>query len=292
MAFWDIFKFRNDALDEVRIAFRQGAIAFEEKRYADVIPLLDKAIKMGPNIAISYYLRANAFLMLKQSDAALRDYSATLDIKSNYTPALYNRGVIYLGKGDFAKAIADFSTAIKFKHNAFAARAGAYLQNGNFDEALVDIEEAIHREPQDARHWAKKAAIDQSLGNLEEAFRSLEQALVIDPNHVYSHNHIAWLMATSEQDKFRNGKRAVEHALKAVAGEQPPHPGCIGTLAAAYAEAGQFDDAVQWATKFLENDPPAKNVEKAKERLELYRQHKPYREKAGEFETVEDNRNA
>jgi hypothetical protein len=78
----------------------------------------------------------------------------------------------------------------------------------------------------------------------------------------------------------------VLHALKAVEFGEGKSLAYIGTLAAAYAETGNFEEAVRWATQFLDSNPPEENIGPARLRLSLYKQGKPYREEKGKLETV------
>ena len=85
-------------------------------------------------------------------------------------------------------------------------------------------------------------------------------------------------MATCPEPKYRDGKRAVEHATKACELSEWNESNAITTLAASHAEAGDFDAAVKWQTKAngLYVDPDDKR--EGEERLKLYREKKPYRE--------------
>ena len=85
-------------------------------------------------------------------------------------------------------------------------------------------------------------------------------------------------MATSWDDSARDGNRAIELATKACELTGQKDPDSFDTLAAAYAEAGRFDDAVKWQKKALEHPEafPADEVERVKKRLKLYESGKPY----------------
>jgi hypothetical protein len=90
---------------------------------------------------------------------------------------------------------------------------------------------------------------------------------------------LGWLLATCPDDKGRDDKLAVEYATKACERTGWKDPWCLDTLAAAYASAGRFEEAVRYEIRALEN-PTLTRVrqEAARQRLELYRQKKPFRE--------------
>ena len=94
------------------------------------------------------------------------------------------------------------------------------------------------------------------------------------------YNNLAWLAATSPRQEFRDGKKAVEYARKACELTNWKEPGNLDTLAAAYAQSGDFQEAIKWQNKALESPAfPKDQVEKAHQRLEMYAAGKPYREK-------------
>ena len=94
-------------------------------------------------------------------------------------------------------------------------------------------------------------------------------------------NSLAWLLASCPEDGLRNGSLAVTYARKACEQTGWKDADCIDTLAAAYAEAGQFANAIKCQRKAME-DPGFRESsgKEARARLELYKAGRPYREKA------------
>ena len=102
-----------------------------------------------------------------------------------------------------------------------------------------------------------------------------------DPNEQVALNSLAWLLATRPEATIRNGPEAVELAERAVAQHQEEQPELLDTLAAAYAEAGRFPEAVRTAEKALAAASQRENKalsDGIQQRLKLYRAGKPYRE--------------
>jgi TPR repeat protein len=120
----------------------------------------------------------------------------------------------------------------------------------------------------------------KGLGVDADADRAAElRARVLPTLTVAARNELAWELAVSPAAELRSGELAVE-IIEGVAAEYPV-PAYIDTLAAAYAEAGRFEDAVraqQRAIDALPSDVPAASLESFRERLELYRSGQPYRE--------------
>ena len=110
--------------------------------------------------------------------------------------------------------------------------------------------------------------------------RSVELA----PKDARACNGAAWLLATCPDQKIRDGSEALQLATRACEVTDWKDPLYLDTLAAAYAELGQFEKAVEWQQKALANPDFEKNVDKdefvvAQRRLNLYKSGKPFREK-------------
>jgi tetratricopeptide (TPR) repeat protein len=113
-----------------------------------------------------------------------------------------------------------------------------------------------------------------------EALSDYEAALRLKPDYVGVLNNLAWLYAACPQAEFRNGAKAVENAKKACELTRWKNPNYIGTLAAAYAEAGDFDAAVESLKKAIDLLPEGTSAESRAEYesyLKLYQEGKPRR---------------
>ena len=94
-------------------------------------------------------------------------------------------------------------------------------------------------------------------------------------------NALAWILATHREDKFRNPDEAIQLAQRACELTNYQDPGSADILAAAYAAAGRFDDAVATAEKAVQLTASGDNKQRHQatlNRLQLYRQQKPYRQ--------------
>jgi tetratricopeptide (TPR) repeat protein len=181
------------------------------------------------------------------------------------------RGNSWRAKGDLDRAIADFDAALSIDPRSavgLANRASARVAKAEFEQAIDDANKAIEIDPKFAPAFVIRGNARRS-AQPEAAIADYLQAIEIDPKLPLAYNQLAWLLATAEQPAVRDGRRAVESALKACELSEWKNAVFIDTLAAANARAGEFANAVKWQKKAME-DPKRASDDKAAQRLHLY----------------------
>ena len=185
-----------------------------------------------------------------------------------------------------SKYVVPYEQAIDFYTNRIRSRPSASAYNsrglvwqekGEYDIAIADYNEAIRLEPSESIYFNNRGDARRDKGDYKKAIADFDEAIRLDQKCSFPYNNRAWLWATCPEDKYRNGKKAVESATRACELGFWKDSGDLDTLAASYAEDGQFDKAVEWqekAIKLLPNGPPAD----WQKRLDLYRDKKPYRD--------------
>ncbi len=146
----------------------------------------------GDKLAIIYNLRGNAYLLKKEYDLAIEDYDQSIlhDISNGDT--FYNRGVAFSGKGNFDRAITDFTRAISgydpsrhpayYKRDYFKARGNAFGNKGDFEKAIADYDEAIKIDPKFARAYYNRAVIKTTTGDKAGSDADFAQAKQLQAN--------------------------------------------------------------------------------------------------------------
>lgn len=199
--------------------------------------------------------------------------------------ALNNRGVIYEQIGETDKAVQDFTWAIQYYPNwstPYANRAWIYVGRGQWTLAEADATQAL-RYPSyyipRAGDFVLRGEVRVHLGRYREAMADFDQALRRDRKSVSAYEDEAWLLATCPDPAIRNGAKAVQLAQAAL--KLADKASLHDTLAAAYAEAGQFDEAVREQSRAIElAKTEAQDGAAAawSARLDLYRAHMPFHE--------------
>jgi len=162
------------------------------------------------------------------------------------------------------------------------AHARCLVALGKLDPARREFEQALEIRPQDPQICFELAEVLATAGQTRRALELYEQAIRVSPNHIPALNNLAWLLATHHEDSVRDGKRAVELAERACELTDRKQAVLMGTLAAAYAEAGQYPEAVTMAERARDRAREEKNnalASRNDELLKLYQSGRPFREK-------------
>ncbi len=184
-------------------------------------------------------------------------------------------------KRDYTQATADFDEAIRLDPKyarAYLYRADVWYDKKDYDKAIAGFSEAIRVDPKYSLAYVYRADAWCYQKQYDKAIVDYEVAIRLDPDNSSAYCGHAWLWATCPDAKYRDPKKALESATKACELTQYTEACSIGTLAAAQAEAGEFDAAVKWQFKANALYSDAEDKKKGDERLKLYREKQPYRE--------------
>ncbi len=263
------------------LAFNDRGNAWSAKKeYDRAIADYNEAIRLDPKNHDLHYNRGNAWSAKKQYDKAIADYNEAIRLDPNDSEAFKNRGNAWSAMKDYDKAIADYSEVIRLdpkKNDGYFNRGNAWCSKKEYDKAIPDYTEAIRLDPNDAAAFNNRGSAWRSQKEYDKAIADYNETIRLDPKNSIPFNCRAWLWATCPNEKFRDGNRAVDSATGACELSEWKNAGHIDTLAAAYAETGDFGKAVEWQEKATKLYTDAEDKKKGEERLKLYKDKKPYR---------------
>jgi protein O-mannosyl-transferase len=296
------------------LTWRQAAM------YGDIDTLWRTTLARNPGCWMAHNNLGMVLFEKGQLDEAIRHYRRTLEMQPDFWDADYNLGTALLGKGQvdeaifycdkavrmqpndpdahvaFANAllqkkrtddaIAHYQKAVAIRPDYFFARYGlghALLEKGKLDAAIEHSRAALLIQPNNADcHTVLAIALDEK-GQWAEAIQHYEKALEISPQSISALNNLAWLLAAGSNASLRNGARAIQFAQQADQLSGGTNVLVLRTLAAAYAEAGQFGKAIETAHAAMQLGQSQRDDSLATElqqEIALYELGLPYREMA------------
>lgn len=238
-----------------------------------------KALKLNKKICDSYIGLSVA--CLGEGDLEKASRFAKLAVKRNPQNGLaFNqRGWTNYESGNFDEAIYDFTQAIRFEpklYLPYSNRGICHSENRDFEEAVKDFTRSLNLNPQSPITYSNRGAAYMALKKYKKADEDLRKAVELAPELPDATNRLAWFLATCPNEKFRNGEEAVKFAEAAVEVSKSKEWSFLDTLAAAQAENGQFDKAIETAKKALEL-APEKSKEECKTRLVTFEEKEAFR---------------
>lgn len=214
-----------------------------------------------------------------QFEPAFDDFHKTIELNPGFAKAYANRGALYVLAGELEPALADYQHAAELDPKFAIAQRGCGRvchMLGRVDEAVEHLSRAIELAPRDANALASRGDLLTDLGEYAAAAHDYEQALAINPKYADAYRGSAWLLATCPDGEVRNPGVALERAKRAATLDRKGDATTFDTLAAAQASIGDFQAAAESIQKAIELAPPSERSV-YQDRLQLYRQSKPYR---------------
>jgi tetratricopeptide (TPR) repeat protein len=198
--------------------------AFEQSHFKEAFGHVESAIRLDRKNPEAYFLRAQLQVLDLKYDEAIADLTEVIALNPRFPKAHNERAFRYIMKEEWDKAEQDYTEAIRIDPRdpePLVSRSMIYYDKKQYDKALADA----------------RKAVEVSKGK-------------------DGHKNLALMLATCPDSKYRDGKKALEHAKRAVelASGKNGLQGLAGleSLAAAYAELGQFDEAIKWQKKEID----------------------------------------
>lgn len=309
----------------------RGMILLEMKRYDDALAAFNRASELAPESTSPFQRRSQLFQRKGDLDEAVTQLTKALEVAPKDIPTLLLRAGVYFQMKQMDKALADVDEAIRIEPRvpqSHLMRAEIYAADGQLDQAIAVLEQLTQMAPGQPLLLNQLGNFYLNDGRARKSIEVLTQALRVEPDNINSlqlrgnaylnvgdHaeaiadfrraetlveedddgllNNYAWVLATSPFDELRDGKRAVELATRAAELTAYETAHILSTLAAAYAETGDFTTALKWSQKAVDVSQQTMEKtedEKLKEKLKKeheqlakevtsYQEKKPWRER-------------
>jgi len=232
--------------------FHETFEAMRHDLHKETIAKATAALAMKPdskNAALLLTCRGVAYSALGDSARAIADFSEAIGHDPQVETARANRGLLLDYQRNYKKAIFDLTQAepeSSSRVSLHAALANSYFQTGQRDRARAEYIRITQLPVKDKSEYVFRARAHMMVGQYKAADSDFAAAKRSEPSDWYVLNERAWFAATCPDDALRNGRAAVRDAISACEGTHWKDAGYIDTLAAAYAETGDFAHAIQY----------------------------------------------
>lgn len=264
----------------------RGNVWFGLGDFDQAMAAYSEALKLAPGDPTALLFRARAWTDHMDFVRAIADYSALVALDPSNAAYRLERGRSWSRQGRHAPAIADLNAALTLSPRdpeIWLARGIEWRKDIKFDAALADFEQAIVLDPAFALAYLARGQVFRQRKQPALAIAEYERLLVVDPESAPAHEALARILATSFDERIRNGPRAVAAARAASETAFGRDADYLDTLAAALAEAGDYPAAVKTQNQALAilRESAMGRTRKANQfdyRLALYQNRRPARE--------------
>jgi tetratricopeptide (TPR) repeat protein len=251
-----------------------------QSKFKEALELLDRANELRPNNPGVLLLRASMYQELEEEEKALADVDLVLKLQPGHPLAMRFRAMLLAHTGKFDLAADELEKLQKAEPENWEIElqlALFYSAEKQNKKAIETFSSVLEKQPDSTIALRGRGDTLLGIGRQSEAIADYEKVLKLDPEDTGVLNNLAWVLATSPDEKLRDGARAIELATKACELTKYEKAHILSTLAAGYAETGDFKTAIEWSQKAVElgDEDVAEALQKE---LETYKKGEPFRE--------------
>jgi len=231
-----------------------GNCLFQIGRANEAITHFQRALEIKPDYAEAHNKLGYSLFQTGRANEAITHFRRALEVDPDYAEAHNNLGYALFQTGRANEAITHFQRAVEIKPDWAEAHNNlgySLLQVGRVDEAIIQYQKALALEPESADACERLGNAFRRKGMAAEAMACYQKAIELQPQFIPAQINLAWMLATWPEPSVRNGGKAVALAEQANQFSKDKDPLILRTLAAAYAEAGRFPEAVLTAKQAL-----------------------------------------
>jgi protein O-mannosyl-transferase len=262
-----------------------GNTLLDSGRVDEAIAYYQQALRIKSDSATAHYNLGSALAGSGRADEAVAHYQQALAIKPDYADAHINLGAALISRGEPSEAIRHYRRALEIEPECIEPRAilaNLLNRQGRLDEAVQEYRTLLRLQcPTLAEAHCNLAIALQQGGKTDESLEHYREAVRLRSNLSDGWNNMAWIRATHPDRRFRNGREAVEFAGRALAAGGRRNVSMLDTLAAAYAEDGQFARAATTAKEaaaLARKNQQTELLAELEKRAALFQSGRPYRD--------------
>lgn len=268
--------------DNPDVHYNMGLVLAEQSKYDKAVKHFRVALAAKPDWAEAHHNIGAVYYLQGKYDLAAKHCSEAIRLNPDYYDAHQNMGMVMARLGKLDEAVKHFNKALEAEQprpEVYYNLGGVYYQQGKLRLAAEQCAEALRLRPDYLSACVTLAGISVELGESKSAVEYYHKALQIEPDQPYVLKNLAWILATSKDVKLQNPNDVVRFAVRACELTEYNQPEFVDTLAAAYAVAGRFSEAIETAEKAINLAEVAGRqglAEEIQKRLQLYQAGQPY----------------
>jgi tetratricopeptide (TPR) repeat protein len=260
-----------------------GQAFLQEKRFPEAIKHLQRALELDPKSFMASANLGTVYFELGRFDDALKYYQVAERLQPDQPGINWMLGRTFMAQQKLDLAEDSLRRSLRSAPDQAQARmdlAQVLASKGRGSEAKAELIRLIEAKPAAIQPRLQLSLLLEASGQGADAVQQYREILRVRPDSPIVLNNLGWILATHADASVRNGAEAVRYAERACALVGEREAMFLGTLAAAYAEAGRFEEAARTATRAIataEQNGQAEVVAANQRLLELYKASKPYR---------------